>query len=227
LKLLSIVSRVLSRSSLALALVSSPALAAATRVVLDRIAVIVGKHAIKTSDIDVDLRRTAFLNLEPVRTDPNDKLRSAERLIDQEIIRQEIISGGFRRPAEDQAAGVEGQLTRDRFACSEARLRAELARYGLSENDLREQLLWQLTVLSFIDQRFQAGAVVPDEDVRSYYDRHLAELRRQYPQANSYAALEPQIRKLIEGERVNESFNQWLNQARNRYRIEYKQEALK
>ena len=194
--------------------------------VLDRIAVIVGKRVIKTSDIDVDLRLTAFLNREPVRSDPENRHRSAERLIDQEIIRQEIISGGFRRPAESQAAGLEGQLTRDRFGGSEARLRAELMHYGLSESDLREQLLWQLTVLNFIEQRFQATTAVTDEDVRSYYDQHLADLRRQNPQAN-YESLEPQIRKILEGERVNQSFNQWLSQARSRYRIEYKQEALK
>jgi hypothetical protein len=212
--------RILFCSSLAFA-AGSPA------VVLDRIAVIVGKRVIKTSDIDVDLRLTAFLNREPVRTDPDNRRRSAERLIDQEIIRQEIISGGFRRPGEDQAAGLEGQLTRDRFGGSEARLRAELARYTLNENDLREQLLWQLTVLAFIDQRFQDGAVVTDEDVRSYYDQHLADLRRQNPQASNYEAWQPQVRKLLEGERVNQSFNQWLSQARNRYRIEYKQEALK
>jgi hypothetical protein len=135
---LSIASRFLICSSLALA-------AGSNAVVLDRIAVIVGKRVIKTSDIDVDLRLTAFLNREPVRTDPDNKRSSAERLIDQEIIRQEIISGGFRRPAESQAAGLEGQLMRDRFGGSEARLRAELMRYGLTESDLREQLLWQLT----------------------------------------------------------------------------------
>ena len=217
---LSLALQILLCSTLALA-------AGSTAVVLDRIAVIVGKRVIKTSDIDSDQRLTAFLNREPFRTDSVSRRPSAERLIDQEIIRQEIISGGYRRPAEGQAAALEAQLARDRFGGSESRLREELARYGLSENDLREQLLWQLTVLAFIDQRFQAGAVVTDEDVRSYYDQHLADLRRQDPQANNYEALEPQIRKLLEGERVNQSFNQWLSQARNRYRIEYKQEALK
>jgi len=218
---LSIASRIVLCSSIAVAAADPNA------VVLDRIAVIVGKRVIKTSNIDVDLRLTAFLNREPARTDSDNKHRSAERLIDQEIIRQEIINGGFRRPAESQSAALEAQLTRDRFGGSDARLRVELTRYGLSESDLREQLLWQLTVLSFIEQRFQGGAAVADEDVRSYYDQHLAELRRQNPQASSYEALQPQIRKLLEGERVNQNFNQWLSQARNRYRIEYKQEALK
>jgi hypothetical protein len=208
-------------------LCSSLVLAAGNWVVLDRIAVIVGKRVIKTSDIDVDLRLTAFLNREPVRNDSENRRRSAERLIDQEIIRQEIINGGFHRPSESQAAALESQLTRDRFGGAEARLRAELARYRLNESDLRERLLWQLTVLSFIDQRFQAGAVVADEDVRSYYDQHTADLSRQNPQASSYESLEPQIRKILQSERMNQNFNQWLDQARSRYRIEYKQEALK
>jgi hypothetical protein len=206
---------------------SLAAAAGSVPVILDRIAVIVGKHAIKTSDIDLDQRLTAFLNRENIRSDSADKRHAAERLIDQEIIRQEIISGGFRRPAESQAAALEAQLTRDRFGGSAVRLREELARYGLSENALREQLLWQLTVLSFIDQRFQGAAVISDEDVRSYYNQHLAELRRQNPQDSSYQALEPQIRKSLENERVDQSFNQWLSQARDRYRIEYKQEAFK
>ena len=201
--------------------------AASAGVVIDQMAVIVGKRVIKTSDIDLDQRLTAFLNNEPVKTTSEEKRRSAERLIDQEIIRQEILTGGFRRPEEAQSAALEAQLTRDRFGGSEARRREALGRYGLGEDDLREQLLWQLTVLSFIDQRFRTSAIVSDEDVRAYYDQRLPELRRQNPQAYGYEALEAKIRSSLEGERVNQSFNQWLGEARNRYRIEYKQEALK
>jgi len=211
--------------SLFLLLIMAGALSAV--VVLDRMAAIVGKHVIKTSDIDWDLRVTAFLNREPLDFSSQAKRKSAERLIDQEIIRQEILTGGFRRPEEAQAAALEAQLTRDRFGGSEARRREALGRYSLGEDDLREQLLWQLTVLSFIDQRFRTSAIVPDEDVRAYYDQHVPELRRQNPQAYGYEALEPKIRSSLEGERVNQSFNQWLGEARNRYRIEYKQEALK
>lgn len=63
-------------------------------IVLDRIAVIVGKHVIKKSDIDRDLRVTEFLNRQPLSLISTVKRQSAERLIDQEIIRQEIITGG-------------------------------------------------------------------------------------------------------------------------------------
>jgi hypothetical protein len=38
--------------------------------------------------------------------------------------------------------------------------------------------------------------------------------------------LAQKIRTLLEGQRINENFNQWLEQARKRARIEYKQEAF-
>ena len=202
------------------------AMAAHAVVVLDRIAVIVGKHVIKLSDIDLDLRVTAFLNRQTLDFSPQAKRQSAERLIDQEIIRQEIVTGNYRRPAESDAANLEAQLRRDRFAGSDARMREALQRYGITEEQLRAQLLWQLTVLRFIDERFRPAVIVTDEEVRAYYDQHLAELHRQYPGDTTFEALAPKIRSLLEGQRINEAFNQWLESARKRTRIEYRQEAF-
>ena len=195
-------------------------------VILDRIAVIVGRHVIKTSDIQRDLRVTAFLNRQSFALTSQAKRQSAERLIDQELIRQEIITGQYRRPPESEADALEKQLIHDRFGGSEARLRQDLTRYGLSQEQLRSQLLWQLTVLQFIDQRFRPQVYVADEDVRAYYDQHQAELRKQYPENSSFEALKEQIRQLLEGEQINQKFLAWLEEARKRSQIEYKQEAF-
>jgi peptidyl-prolyl cis-trans isomerase SurA len=172
-------------------------------VILDRIAVIAGTHAIKTSDIDRDIRLTQFINREPLHVNAATKHEAAERLITQDIIRQEIITGGYRRPPEEEAIALEAQLRRDRFENSDQRFRAALHPYGLTEPELRERLLWQLTVLQFIDQRFRAGVVVTDEEAPT-----------------------PKLRAAIEAERINKNFNDWLDQARQNYRVEYKQEAF-
>jgi hypothetical protein len=195
-------------------------------VVLDRMAVIVGKHVIKTSDIDWDLRVTEFLNRQPLNFSPAAKRQSAERLIDQEIIRQEIVTGNYRRPPDSDAAALVNNLRRDRFGGSDVKMQEELQRYGITEDQLRAQLLWQLTVLRFIDERFRPAVIVSDDEVQAYYKQHLAELGRQYPGDRSFEALEPKIRSQLEGERINESFNQWLEGARKRARIEYRQEAF-
>jgi hypothetical protein len=201
--------------------------AASGAVIIDRIVVIVGKHVVKASDIDRDLRVTEFLNRTQLDLSPAARRKSAERLIDQEIIREEIDTGGYQRPSEAEGAAFEKQLENDRFHGSDAQLNAALSKYGLREGQLREELLWQLTVLRFIDERFRPGVMVTDDDVKSYYDQHLADLRKQNPRAGTLEDLQTKIRSTLEGERINENFNQWLEDARKRYRIEYRQEAFK
>ena len=193
-------------------------------VVVDRIAVIAGTHAIKTSDIDRDIRLTQFLNQEPLTINSATKHAAAERLITQDIIHQEIISGGYRRPAETQADELAAQLCRDRFGNSSQRMRQALQKYGLTESEFRERLLWQITVLQFIDERFRAGVVVSDEDIKKYLNEHASDLRK--PSDSAPDTVTPKIKSQIEGERIDKNFNEWLDQARQRYRVEYKQEAL-
>jgi hypothetical protein len=194
-------------------------------VVLDRIAVIAGTHVIKTSDIDRDIRLTQFLNREPLNITPATKREAAERLITQDILRQEIITGGYQRPPEAEGAALEVQLRRDRFGNSSQRMHEDLQKYSLTESELRERLLWQITVLQFINQRFRAGVVVTDDDIRNYYNQHAAEFRKQEPR-DSLEALAPKIKEELEGERINRNFDEWLDQARQGYRVEYKQEAF-
>jgi len=195
-------------------------------VVIDRIAVVVGKHVIKTSDIEKDLRLTEFLNREKLDLSANAKRKAAERLIDQEIIRQEVVTGAYRRPTDAEGAAFAKQFENDRFHGSIPELDSALAKYRLTAAQLRDELLWQLTVLRFIDERFRPGVMVSDDDVKSYYDGHQAELQRENPRAFTLEALQAKIRQTLEGEQINQNFNEWLEDARKRYRIEYRQEAF-
>lgn len=194
--------------------------------IIDRIAVTVGKHAIKLSGIDRDLRITEFLNREPLSLSSNARRAAAERLIDQILLRDEIEQGGYARPADSDVEALLNRIRQERFGGSDARLQEALAADGLTEDQLRQQLLWQLEVLRFIDQRFRSGVLVTDDDVRSYYEQHRADLTRQNPQNAGLEALEPKIRQSLEGERINQNFAQWLEEARRRNRIQYHQEAF-
>lgn len=195
-------------------------------VVLDRIAVIVGKHVVKSSDIERDLRITDFLNAEPLVLTARTKHKAAERLIDQSIIRDEIASGGYQRATDAEASATLDKLRQTRYGGSETRFRQALNRYGITEEELQMELLWQLTVLKFIDQRFRPGVLVTAADVHQYYDEHEAALKRQYPKANSFDALEAGIRASLEGEQINRQFDMWLDDARKRTRIEYMPGAI-
>ena len=194
--------------------------------ILDRIAVTVGKHAIKSSDIERDLRVTEFLNREPLNLSSNARRAAAERLIDQALISDEIADGGYTRPADSDAGALLNRIRRERFGGSDGRLREGLSAYALTEDQLRQQLLWQLEVLRFIDERFRSGVVVTNDEVRSYYEQHRTELTRQNPKSATLEALEPGIRQALEGERINRNFTQWLEQSRRSKQIQYHQEAF-
>jgi peptidyl-prolyl cis-trans isomerase SurA len=194
--------------------------------VVDRMAVVVGKHVVKSSDIFRDLGATEFLNREQPNFSADARHKAADRLIEQTIIRDEIASGGYKWASSADADAMLDKIRQERFGGSNARLRAELSRYGLTERELREQLLWQLTVLRFIDQRFRAGVLVTDEEVRTYYDLHLADLKRQYPQDSSFETLKPKIRASLEGERINQNFVQSIEGARKRVHVRYIQGAF-
>jgi hypothetical protein len=195
-------------------------------VVIDRIAVIMGKHAIKLSDVDRDLRLTAFLNRTTLDLSPRARRQAAERLVDQQMIRGELASGGFGRATDAQADALLTQIRRDRFADSAEKLRVALAGYGLTTEELQAELLWQLTVLQFIQQRFQPEVSVPDEDIRAYYGQHVADLRREHPGNSSFEALQPDIRRILEGEAINKDFEEWIAQARQRTQIIYREGAF-
>jgi len=190
--------------------------------VIDQIAVVVGKHAIKTSDIQRDLRITQFLNNEPIDNSIMAKRAAAQRLIDQECIRADLASASNTNSMGSEANALLQQLVRDRFASSEAKLAAELQSRSLTKSQLLDQLQWQLVVLRFIDERFRPGVIVTDEQISDYYQKHSADLK-----GMDLAIATPKIREVLEGEQINQAFDDWLTQARKTARIDYKMDGLK
>jgi hypothetical protein len=200
--------------TLALLMLVSPA---GTAAVVDRIAVVVGTHAVKTSDIERGLRVASFLNRQPLDESSAAMRKAAELLIDQELVREDILRGQYAVPTEKEAGEFLQRLKHDRFGGSEQQFNSELARHHLTQDQLRRQLLWQLTVLRFIDQRFRPGVLVTDEDIAAWRKQHAAEASN---------ATADQIRETLTGERVNQAFEEWLTEARRDTRIEYRPQAF-
>ena len=195
-------------------------------VVVDRVAVVVGKRVVKLSDIEGHLRVSQFLNNLTPDINATARRKAADRLVDQELIRQELLNANFTELPDPDLAVYLDQLRRDRFHNSDAEFRSALARYRLNEEQLRRHLRWQLTVLRFIDQRFRPGVLVTDEDVNAYYQQHRAELQKKFPKDSSLGALEPSIREVLTGERINQFFEEWLEEQRRSVRIQYREAAF-
>lgn len=196
----------------------------ASAVVIDRIAVVVGNSIVKDSDIDRNIRVTSFLNGSKLDFSAASRKAAANRLIDQIFIRKEIDVGGYTTVSAGEADEQLNKLINQRFR-SNAVFEAELARYGINRLDLREQFLWQLTVLRFIDVRFRPAVMITDDEIEKYYQDHAVELRRQYP-GKSINELRPTIQEILSGEQVNQQFFSWLDQQHKDNKVQFLEGSL-
>jgi len=122
--------------------------------VYDGVAISIGTHAIKTSEIERDIRLTALLNGAPLSFSPLEKHQAADRLIDQTLIREEMIKAHV---ATSLAADtVFERIKRARFPAP-GEYQQALKTYGVTEPELKAHLAWQLAVLAFVDVRFKAN----------------------------------------------------------------------
>jgi hypothetical protein len=216
------------RFSIAIWLAGLVAAPGARAAIIDRIAVSVGNRVITEADVDREIRMTALLNSAPLRSrlSKEEKRSAAERMVDQTLVRSELEASRYLPPsaAETEAALAEEKA---RFG-DEAAYRRALAEYGVSEEDLKARLVWQLTLLRFIDVRFRPGIQIGDEEIRKYFDDHMsaglmAAQPGQTPSVDDHRA--GIVQKLI-GRAADQQVEQWLKESRRRTRIQYHEEAF-
>jgi hypothetical protein len=199
--------------------------AAANAEIVDRISVIVDRHIIKHSDIIKDIRLTDLLNHDTPTYSLAEQKKAVARLIDQALIRKELQAGLYSSPNPSEVDALLQQFKQS-FG-SEATYRNALKAYLVTEQDLRNYLNWQLTVLRFINLRFGTEAAISDAEVHAYYQQHLPDFRRAGSSKLDLESLRPGIEKSIAGERVNQQFFAWLDETEKNTPVVYNEEALK
>ena len=211
-------------ASILLALTLSASLNAT---IIDRIAIVVRDGIIKDSDIDRDIRVVDFLNQEKLTFDEAARRTAANRLIDQALIQREIDVGEYRTATEADAEHLLEQTQKERYHSPAVFARA-LEKYGLTREQLKGYLRWQLTVLRFIDERFRPAVLVTDEEVAQYYRDHASEFRNASTgQTRTLDEARQDIRNTLTEQRVNKQFETWLDARRKSANIQYREASLK
>ncbi len=195
--------------------------------IIDRIAVIVGRDVITESALLRAIRVTAFLNQEEPDFTPASRRLTAERLVDQTLIRREMQTARYAFPEASEVAALAEQIRKQRFQTPEDFRRA-LEHYRITEEDLREALARQLATLRFIELRFRPSVAVPEVELRRYYET------RMLPQWQNKSGTKPppfeevqaEIEQLLAGEQADRLLEEWLKQARSQTRIEFKAKAF-
>ncbi len=193
--------------------------------IVDRIAVSVGKEVITESQIVEEIRVAAFLNHEQPHVNADEKRKAAERLLEQTLLKRDMDFSHY--PIPDLAEGVKQlQPIKDAYP-SEPEFQADLQRHGITEDELRRHLWWQLTLLSYIDFRFRPSVQVPESEITQYYDKKLAEWKQQgLAQIPALQESRADIEKILAQQRVDQAVDRWLGDTRTQIDILYRKEAF-
>ena len=195
--------------------------------IIDRIAVSVANQAITTSDIDREIRVTAFLNRGQPDFSPAGRRATADRLVEQRLILREMENGRYPEPAASEIDPVLDKFKRDNFAGDEDYLRA-LADAGITDGQVRDELLWQRRLLEFIDMRFRPGVQVSEQEIEDYFHQKVE------PAAEAAHPGQPvtldqyrdQIEEKLIGDQVDKQMSTWLANARQRSDVVFHEEAF-
>jgi hypothetical protein len=100
---------------------------------------------------------------------------------------------------------------------------------GITEQDLKDELLWQLTFLSFVDVRFRPSVQVTEQELRDYFEKIVR------PTAEAAHPGEPallenyrdKIEETLTGNRADQEMDLWLRETRKRTDIVFHEEAFR
>lgn len=200
--------------------------AVAHAVVIDRMAIVAGTRVIKDSDIEREIRLTDFINGDKLDLGPAARRKAAQRLIDQAMIHREVDIGRYTPPTAAETEAYLEQVKKQNFK-NQSQFRQGLQTYGITGEQLESQIRWQIIVLHFIEQRFRPSILVSEAESDAYYRAHQAEFRN--PKTGKVALIDEvrdQIQDILAAPKVNKEFEDWLDRARKRTKIEFRETAL-
>jgi hypothetical protein len=193
--------------------------------ILDRIAIVVDHTVITETQLDEELRVTAFLNHEPAKRDRDSRRAAADRLIEQELVRREMELTRYAAPSASDVDRLYAEI--EKQYGGKAAMAQALPQYHLTESILKEHLRFQLTTLRFIDFRFRPDVEISEQDIREYYNREIEKWRQSHTGTPpSLEESRASIDKALSTERAGDALSSWIEQTRRSVNIVYLDKEL-
>ena len=190
----------------------------ASAAVIDRIVATVNGHVILQSDWDEALCYEALLTNRSLAQFTDDDRRAVlDRLIDQELLREQMKSADFPH-ATDAEVATRVAEARKLYpqAASDAAWRALLAQYHLTEKDLVAHVRQQIDVMRLVDARLRPTVEIDSKSIESYYrDQFVPKLKQAGASEVPLADVSAKIRELLTQEKVSELLVSWLQNLRS------------
>jgi peptidyl-prolyl cis-trans isomerase SurA len=186
--------------------------------VIDRIIATVNGHVILQSDWDEALCYEALLTNRTLAQFTDDDRRAVlDRLIDQELLREQMKSADFPHATDAEvAARVADARKQYPEAASNEAWHALLARYHFTEKDLLVRVRQQIDVMRLVDARLRPAVQIDSKSIEAYYrDQFVPKLKQSGASAVPLADVSAKIRELLTEQKVSELLVSWLQTLRS------------
>jgi peptidyl-prolyl cis-trans isomerase SurA len=186
--------------------------------VIDRIIATVNGHVILQSDWDEALCYEALLTNRDVAQFTDDDRRAVlDRLIDQELLREQMKSADFAHATDTEvAARVADARKQYPQAASTDAWQSLLAQYHLTEKDLIAHVRQQIEVMRLVDARLRPAVQIDSKSIEAYYrDQFVPKLKQAGASEVPLAEVSAKIRELLTEQKVSELLVSWLQTLRS------------
>ncbi len=186
---------------------------------IDRLLVAVNGFVITEGDLYI-ARNINPLIFSVGKTDILSREAEIDRLIDLELIRQELRN--FSLNSEDESSlDAKTSEWRDRMTKAGIDLHS-IERLGIQESELNSYLRLRISILEFVDFRFGPFAGVSESEIKAYYENtYSPQLRGSGLETPPLARVSDKIEEILKDRKINEALDQWLLEARSNAQIEY------
>src|SRR6202167_1940420 len=198
------------------ALLLSPARASGE--VVDRIIATVNGHIILQSDWDEALCYEALLTNRTLDQFNDDDRRAVlDRLIDQELLREQMKSADFVHATDAEvAARVADARKQYPQAASGEAWQALLTRYHLTDKDLLTRVRQQIDLMRLVEARLRPAVQIDSKSIEAYYrDQFVPKLKQSGAADVPLAEVSSKIRELLTEQKVSEMLVSWLQTLRS------------
>ncbi|HSS98078.1 MAG TPA: SurA N-terminal domain-containing protein [Terriglobales bacterium] len=182
--------------------------------VIDRIVATVNGHIILQSDLDDELDYQAFTAGKSVQQFTAQERKTAlDRLVDQELLRQQMPDNDPQLEIPEPDINTRLQEIRQQFpeAGNDQAWQALLARYNLSQDDLRKHVTLQVKVLRLIDEHLTSTIQIEDKSIETYYNQtFVPQVRQKGAKEPPLAEVTPKIRELLTQQKLNDALKEWM-----------------
>ena len=201
---------------------ASPLLSAARAEVIDRIVATINGHIILESDWHEALCYEALLSGRSLSQFTDDDRRAVlDRLIDQELLGEQMKSAYFQHASESEAAA---RVADARKLYSEATTpegwQSVLNRFHLTEKDVVAHAQQQIDLMRLVDAHLRPAVQIDSKTIEAYYrDQFVPQLKQAGANALPLADVSAKIRELLTQEKVNELMVSWLQTLRSESKV--------